>query len=75
MRSLRYDSLVKTIGLILIAVQLFNITVFLSRDWVQSWVFKDIQYHILTADLQHWSAFSLIHPGMFFDVTRAAREG
>ena len=41
-RSLKQDSVVKIVGLILTLVQLFNIVIFLSRDYVQSWVFKDI---------------------------------
>lgn len=48
---------------------------FLCREPVQNYVFKDIQYHIMTVDLENWISFSQIHPALFIDVGRAGREG
>jgi hypothetical protein len=73
--NLKTDRVTKIIGIILAVVQFLNIAVFMSREPVQNLVFKDIQYHIMTVDLENWISFSQIHPALFVDVGRAAREG
>lgn len=73
--NLKIDSLTKTVITILAVVQFLNIAVFLAREPIQTFVFSDIQYHIMTIDLENWTSFSQIHPALFVDVGRAAREG
>lgn len=73
--NLRIGSITKIVMIILGVMQVLNIALFLTRDPVQTLVFKDIQYHIMTVDLENWISFSQIHPALFVDVSRAAREG
>ena len=74
-RNLKTDRMTKTIMIILAICQFLNIVVFMARDPIQNLVFQDINYHIMTVDLENWISFSQIHPALFVDVGRAAREG
>lgn len=73
--NLKTDKLTRLIFWILSILVMLNFGVFLSREPVQLMAYKDIEYHILTCDIESWAVYSQVHAGLFLDLCRAAREG
>ena len=73
--GLKIDNLTRGICWIIASVLFLNIAVFLSREPVQSMAQKDIEYHVLTCDINSWAVYAHVFSMFYLDMSRMVREG